>query len=142
MEKIEEQVNPVDRPLFATVLPTVGATPEPAWGGPFAGGLPAAPPNCRIVPAVSTAPELISASAASIFGTGPLSMLKNCESVATVGGTAQLLSISPGCTIGSPAAGAPAVPVSLSARTWLLLRMYRLLPRDTSAPSVPPQHNF
>src|SRR5438034_9619260 len=25
---------------------------------------------------------------------------------------------------------------------WLLLRIYKLLPRETSAPSVPPQHNF
>src|SRR2546430_1572411 len=77
IEKIEEQVNPVDRPLFATVLPIVGVTPEPAWGGPSAGGLLAVPLNCRIVPAVSTAAVLISASAASIFGVGPVSMLKN-----------------------------------------------------------------
>src|SRR5437879_2243513 len=43
--------------------------------------------------------------------------------------------MSTGCTIGSPTAAE-----SLRAIAWLLLRMYRLLPRDTSAPSVPPQH--
>src|SRR5207245_10380067 len=75
--KMEQQVKPGDRPLFATALPTVGAAPEPACGGPFAGGLLAVPPNCRIVPAVSTAPVLISAKAASIFCAGPVSMLKN-----------------------------------------------------------------
>src|SRR3989475_12821585 len=58
MEKMEEQVKPVDRPLFATVLPTVGATPEPARGGASSGGLLVGPLNWRSVPAVSTAPLL------------------------------------------------------------------------------------
>src|SRR5260370_42364417 len=75
MEKMEEQVKPVDRPLFATVLPTVGATPEPARGGASSGGLLGVPLNLRIGPAGSTAPRLICASAASIFGAGPLSLV-------------------------------------------------------------------
>src|SRR2546427_6469388 len=85
MEKIEEQVKPVDLPLFATALPTVGVTRRPACGGASSGGALSVPPHCRIVPVGSTAPALISASAASNFGVGPGFLLTNLESVAAVG---------------------------------------------------------
>src|SRR2546430_16835776 len=71
IEKIEEQVNPVDRPLFATVLPIVGVTPEPAWGGPSAGGVLAVPPNCRSVPAVFTTAGVNTPPGPARFRGGP-----------------------------------------------------------------------
>src|SRR2546430_17408119 len=81
IEKIEEQVNPVDRPLFATVLPIVGVTPEPAWGGPSAGGLLAGPPQCRVVPAVSPPAGVITRRAPWAFRRGSASL---CEKFAKV----------------------------------------------------------
>src|SRR5712692_4788089 len=85
-----------------------------------------------MAPVESTAPETTSAIAASTLlvcsGTA-------CEKRATVLPLAvQLVSTKPGCKIASLGEAWP-----VRAKTWLLLRMYWMGPRITSAPRVPEQ---
>src|SRR3954447_22997953 len=98
-----EQVRPVERPLLATGMPTVGATVSPA-GAPE----PPSAPSPRMPPEVSTVPGTIRAIAAStllLFSAGA------CEKFATVWALLAVheTSTRPGWMIGSPDLAAPEI---------------------------------
>ncbi len=120
-------VFPVVRPLFFTSIPIAASR-----GGP---GLPIS----MILPKRFTLPLNTCASAASIrFGASKW-IRTNVDNVATLfaGGATQLESIKPGWLMFWPI-----IPRFVFARTWLLLRRYRVPPTSfTSAPSVPEQQN-
>src|SRR3984957_19241864 len=106
------QVNPVVRPLLATVILTVGFSPLPPVEeipGGAAANTPPAPgrPNSRIAPVGLTAPESTAAMAASalvVFELSGSHVVKTptCVVPAPSPFGVQLLSMSPGCTIISP----------------------------------------
>src|SRR5215475_14876960 len=104
IEEIVPVVNPVVRPLLATLNPTDGLLTI-LLGMPMS----------SINPVGSIAPGLSCATAASTFEEPSVGATVKS---ATIGGVWQLLSISPGCEMSSPGLAWP-----LSPRTWLLLRM-------------------
>src|SRR6266849_5334926 len=77
VEKTVEQVRPVERPLFATAILMVAATPGPPFGAPGTGTpfASVAAPRYSMSPVVETAPETTCAMAASILGAVPVSRL-------------------------------------------------------------------
>src|SRR5262249_53831887 len=104
IEAIVPVVNPVVRPLLATPNPIDGAITT-LLGTPMS----------SINPVGPIAPGTSCATAASTFDEPSVGATVK---FATIGGVWQLLSISPGCEMLSPARAWP-----LSPNTWLLLRM-------------------
>src|SRR5271166_3971437 len=91
MASTVEQVNPVVRPLLATsplcgaAMACAGVMPTPVAGAPGSGTpLVCVAPNNKMLPPESTNPLVTCANAASTFGVGPVSKLKNCDRLPTV----------------------------------------------------------
>src|SRR5262249_22901648 len=122
IESIVPVVNPVVRPLLATLSPTDGAITI-LLGTPIS----------SINPLASINPGLSSATAASTLDPSAGAAVKSATTVEA----AQPLSIKPGCEMSSPALACP-----LSPNTWLLLRTLEFPPAVTIAPIVPLQQNL
>src|SRR5689334_11939890 len=127
------RVRPVVRPLFFTAWPTDAATVDAD-----------SVPTSRMAPVVLTMPVRTCAIAQSTFGVlaGGYSVESDDTSATMfVFPELQLLSTRPGWFTSSPiCVTRPLPPETTSpANTWLLLRMYCVLPMCTSEPSVPLQ---